>query len=165
MKRFFALALVAAIVTLGVPTASFAAPLNNGTISGIARTADGAVLANVTVPCRNIGTGAVAGTTTTNAAGAFTFSNLSAGSYVVELVDNSGKTIGAGPTVNLNANQMTVSGVAVTGNTAAYGAAAGAAAGGAAFFKTKVGILVTAAVAGGIAAAVIATRDSSSPSK
>ena len=164
MKRFFALALVAAIVTLGVPAASFAAPLNTGTISGIARTADGAVLANVTVPCRNIGTGAVVGTTTTNAAGAFTFSNLSAGSYVVELVDNGGKIIGAGPTVSLNGNQMTVNGVAVTGNTAAYGAAAGAAAGGASFFKSKAGILILAAAGGGTIAAILATRDSS-PSK
>jgi hypothetical protein len=166
MKRFFALALVLALIALGLPTASFAAAprQGSGTISGIAKDAGGTALSGVTVRCRNTGTGAIAGTTTSNASGAFTFSNLGPASYVIEIVDSTGKVIATSATLTLTASQMSITGVAIATSAAAGGGAA-AAAGGGSFFTSTAGILILAAAGAGTVGIIVATRSDSSPSK
>jgi hypothetical protein len=109
------------------------------------------------VRVRNVGTGQVVATSKTNASGQFFFTGLGAGQYVVELVDASGKVVGA--TQPLMAGGTAVADVSV----AASGAAAGAAGGAGSFFGTTKGILILAAA--GAAAAVVIWAAAKSPSQ
>ncbi|HEY3381976.1 MAG TPA: carboxypeptidase-like regulatory domain-containing protein [Vicinamibacterales bacterium] len=167
MKRVLALALVVALVSLGVPTASFAAAPRqaNGSIAGIAKDAGGTPLGNYTVRLRNTGTGAISGTTQTSAAGEFSFASLPTGNYVVEITDSTGKIIATSSALNLGAG-ATLTGVAVAASAAGAAAAAAAVGGGAgAFFTSTAGILILVAAGAGTVAAIVATRGDSSPKK
>lgn len=165
MRRFFALALVAALIGLGLPTNTFAAAKpQNGQISGAAKNQGGQPLANHTVRLRNVGSGQIAGTATTSAGGQFTFTNLAAGNYVIEVVDAAGQVVATSTTLTLSAATMTLTGVAVTASAAGVAAAAGAAAGGS-FFTSTAGIVLLVAAGGGAVAAVVATRGDESPKK
>jgi hypothetical protein len=164
MKRFFALALVCALVGLGLPSTTFAAARQqNGQISGTARTQGGQALANTTVRIRNVGTGQPAGTAQTSATGEFSFSNLPAGSYIIEIVDANGQVIGTTAALSLTASATSLTGVAVTASASGSGAAAAAA--GHSFFKSTGGIVLLAAAGGGAVAAIVATRGDESGSK
>jgi hypothetical protein len=163
MKRLLALALVVALVTIGVPTASFAAPRSTSSVAGVAKDMTGSPLANTTVRLRNVMTGQLAGTTRTSIAGAFTFENLTSGNYIVETVDANGRIVAASSSVDV-APGAAMTGVAVTAPADAQ-AKAGAVAGGGSFFTSTTGIILLAAIGAGVVAGVIvATRDSS-PSK
>lgn len=163
MRRFFALALVCALIGLGWPSTTFAAArAQNGQISGVAKTPAGQPLANTTVRVRSVGTGQVAATAQTSAAGEFSFANLPAGTYVIEIVDANGLVIGTSSGLTLSAT-TTLTGVAVTSSATGSAAAAGAAGG--SFFKSTGGIILLAAAGGGAVAAVVATRGDESPKK
>jgi len=162
MKRLLALALVVALVTLGVPTSTFAGPRVNSSVAGIAKDMTGSPLANTTVRLRNVLTGQLAGTTRTSIAGAFLFENLKSGNYIVETLDAAGRIVAASSSVDL-APGASMTGVAVTAPAAPK--KAGAAAGGGSFFTSTTGIILLAAIGAGVVAGiVVATRDSS-PSK
>jgi hypothetical protein len=159
-----ALALVVALVTLGVPTSSFAGARMTSSVAGVAKDMTGSPLANTTVRLRNIMTGQLAGTTRTSVGGAFTFENLASGNYIIETVDASGRIVAASSSVDV-APGAAMTGVAVTAPAAAKQAGAAAGAGGGSFFTSTTGIVLLAAIgAGVIAGVVVATRDSS-PSK
>lgn len=162
MKRLLASALVLAIALLGVPSASFAAGKQvqpqNGQVSGTARNQAGQPVADHGVQLRNTVSGQVALTSTTNGAGAFSFTNVAPGTYVVELVDNSGQVIAVSSSVTLSTGSMTITGVAIT-TTASNGAAAAAAAGGGSFFTSTPGIVLIAAAAGGGVVALVKDKD------
>ncbi len=165
MRRFLAFALVVALIALGVPTASFAAARQApGSISGIAKDAGGVPLPNYTVRLRNVTTGQVAATTTTNGAGEFSFTNVNPGNYIIEIVDSNGKVVATSTTLSLAAG-ATLTGVAVSMSAAGAAAASGAAGGAGSFFTSTTGILILAAAGGGTVAAIVATRGDSSPSK
>jgi hypothetical protein len=83
------------------------------------------------VRLRNITTGQLAGSTTSNVAGQFRFINLSPGTYAVEVVSPSGQLVGVSQAVAVGAGKtITDIGVtAATPNVAATGASVAASAG------------------------------------
>lgn len=76
--------------TAGVLDARFAA------VVGAAWQADNSPIPGARVRLRDVSTGRAAGHAVANEAGRFTFENVSAGSYVVELVSESGKVLTVG---------------------------------------------------------------------
>lgn len=66
-------------------------------ISGTAITQSGQPLANVQIQARNLLTGQVAGSTRTRGDGQFSIVRLDPGSYVLEIVDGSGRVGGTSP--------------------------------------------------------------------
>ena len=66
-------------------------------ISGTAVTQTGQPLANVQVQARNLLTGQVAGSVRTGGNGQFSIARLDPGSYVMEIVDGSGRVGGTSP--------------------------------------------------------------------
>jgi hypothetical protein len=131
-----------------------------GQISGTARSSAGKSLANHTARVRDVQSSNIVGTATTNAAGEFSIAGLQPGQYVVEIVNAAGEVVGATSPVSLTAGAMVVSGVSATAT-----AAAAAAVGGIGAFFTSMPVILGAAVASGITAGAIATRDPASPAR
>jgi len=94
MRRVFVVLLVSLLVLGSVPRV-FAGAKAAGTISGIAKTTAGEPLGGYTVRVRSVRTGELMTTTTTSMNGSFAAANLDPGSYVVEIVDRTGKLVGA----------------------------------------------------------------------
>lgn len=163
MKRVLALALVVALISIGVPTSSFAGPRVNSSVAGIAKDTTGRPLVNTTVRMRNVVTGQIAGTARTSLSGAFTFENLTSGNYIVETVNAAGRVVATSSSLDL-APGATVTGVAVTApaDVAAQAGGAAAAAGGGSFFASTGGIILLAAIgAGAVAGLYYGTKDDS----
>jgi len=157
MKRFTALALVFALLGLGVPTASLAAAQQpGGQVAGAVRDQGGKPAVNYAVRVRNAGTGQVAGTGTTGTAGEFAFDNLTPGTYVIEVVDGSGRILATSTSIVLGTGAMQIAGVAIT--LTETEALAAAAAGGS-FFKSTTGILIMAGAAGLAVGTVAVVKD------
>ena len=128
-----------------------------GTINGTAHSSTGQTLPNFTVRVRNLKTGEVVGSTTSNTAGSFSFTGLSPADYVVEIVNEAGTIVGTSAAVTVAAGAA----VTVTVSAMAAAAIAGAAAGG-----ISTALLVTTIAAGaGIAGVVVAVKYKASPSK
>src|SRR5690349_16677131 len=119
MRKSFAVVLVAVLSTSSVAPA-FAQ--GQGAVNGVAQSADKAPLSNFRVHVRNANTGELSGSTTSNQAGEFAFGNLQPGSYVVEIVDASGKVVGLSPSMTVAAGST----VTVTVGATAAGALAAA---------------------------------------
>jgi hypothetical protein len=161
--------LLAAGPAPGAGQAQAAAALN-----GTAQTAQGQSLANYTVQLRNLQTGQLAGSTTSNAAGSFSFSGLTPGNYVVEVVNPAGTIVGtsaatsvaAGATVTVGVTAAATAGAAGAAAAGAGGAAAAGAAAGGSFFASTIGVVTLAAVGAGVAGITVAANQSSaSPSR
>lgn len=154
MRNALTAALIVALLA-AVPAGVFAQTPTGG-IQGVARDAQQQTLANHTVQVRNVQTGQLAGTGTTNAAGQFTFAGLDPGSYVVEVVNDDGDIVGT--TVPIVVAAGTMATVTVT----ASAAGALAAAGGNGFSLFGMGPYASAAVIGAAAVGVtvgVAMRD------
>jgi hypothetical protein len=165
MRRFISAIVVAAMTLSSSPlfaAARAAQAQGAGSISGTATGAGGTPLARTTVQLRNLGTGQLAGTTTSGAAGQFTFTGLPAGNYAVEVVNASGQIIGTSASISVGAGAA-VTGVVVTGSAASgAGAAGGAAAGGAKGGGVSTAVIITTvAAAAGIAGAVAIAKNGS----
>ena len=172
MRGAIGFALVCALsvsISVGAAPRVGGAQAQNASLSGTATSSTGQTVANATVQLRNLATGQLAGTTTSNAGGGFAFTGLQAGNYVVEVVNAAGQIIGTSASVSVAAG-ATVTGVTVTASAAAAGAAgaAGAAAAGgstAGGISTAV-IITSVAVAAGVAGAIaVATNGTASPSR
>ena len=98
-----------------------------GSLSGTASSSSGQVMANTVVQLRNLATGQLAGSTTSNVAGQFSFIGLNPGNYAVEVVNAAGQIVGTSASVAVSAGAA-VTGVSVTAS-AAVAATAGAGAG------------------------------------
>jgi hypothetical protein len=174
MKRLLVLALVTAMVVPALPlTAAGRIPARagqaqTGAIQGTATSSTGQTLPNFTVQVRNLQTGQLAGSTTSNAAGSFNFAGLAPGNYVVEVVNQAGTIVGSSSAIAVTAGATVTVAVSTTA-AAAIAGAGGAAAGGAAATTAGVStavIVTTVAAAAGIAGAVaIAVNNDSSPSR
>ena len=153
MRKSFAVALTVVLTTSG--SAQLFAQ-QGGSLSGVAESAERAPLPNYKVNVRNANTGELASSTTSNQAGQFAF-NLQPGSYVVEIVDATGKVVGLSPSVAVGAGAT----VTVTVGATAAGAIAAASGGGLSLLG--LGPLASVAVAGAASAAavtaVVATRE------
>ncbi len=171
MKRYLALALALGIVFLGVPTTSFAAgqqpvPSQDGKVTGTARHSSGTLVTNHGIRLRDAGTGQVAGTSKTDGSGAFSFTNVPKGTFVVELLDDAGQVVATSTAVTIGTGaNMTVTGVIVTlaDSAAAGAAAAGAAAAGGSFFTSTAGILLLTGLAAGGTIAIVAVSKNDAP--
>jgi len=128
-----------------------------GSVSGTAQPSAGHSAANAAVRLRNLTTGNVAGTSVTDASGAFTFAGVEPGNYVVEMLDGAGNVVSTSATVAVT--QGAVTGVAV-------GSAAAVAGGVGGFFGSTLGILTIAAAGAGVAGVTVAAnRPVASPSR
>jgi hypothetical protein len=172
MKSILALTLALAMVSLGVPSVSFAAGRQarqgGGQLVGTARSDAGNPIANGTVRLRDTANGEVISTTRTAANGDFSFGSVPAGDYVVELVDSNGIVIATSSSVSLAAGAMSVTGVPLTvavAKTATGSAGAAGATGAGHFFTSTGGIVLLAALGGGAVAGVVAATRTTSPSK
>lgn len=149
------------VMTLAAASSTLVAQ-SGGTMTGIARGNHLQSLASVNVQLRNFDTGSLVGTTTTTAAGTFTFPALPAGNYIAEVVDAAGKVLGVGAPVSLPAG-----GTATTSVIALAIGPATTTAGGFSFFGmgpvTSMTVLGAAAAAS--VTAVVATRPDASPSR
>jgi hypothetical protein len=174
MKKLLASVLCFSLAMAAAPINLIA--LQSGAISGVA-TVDGKPLANVTVRLRNVDTGQLVGNTTSNAQGAFNFSGLGPGNFVVETVAANGTILGTSTVIALTAAAMVVSSVTVgtsaaaiaaAGGAAGAGAGVGAAAGGAALGTGMSTTLITVIAVGaglGVTAGIIAANGDASPSR
>ena len=125
-------------------------------VAGTARSNAGQPMANSTVQLRNLMTGQLVGTTTSSAAGGFTFTGLPAGRYAVEVVNAAGEIVGTSAALDVAA------GAAISGVGVAAGAEGAAAAG--TGLSTGAIITITAVAVGagvGAYASYRANRDTS----
>jgi hypothetical protein len=141
-----------------------------GSLSGTASSSSGQMMTNAVVQLRNLATGQLAGSTTSNVAGQFSFIGLNPGNYAVEVVNAAGQIVGTSASVAVNA-AAAVTGVSVTASTAVAAGAAGAAgagvagaAAGAATGASTATIVGAAAAAAGVAGAAF-TNETASPSQ
>jgi hypothetical protein len=148
------------LIGLGVPTASFAAAAqqSGGQVAGAVRDQGGQPAVNYAVRVRNAGNGQVAGTGTTGPAGEFAFDNLTPGTYVVEVVDGSGRILATSTSIALGTGAMQIAGVAITLTETDAAAAAAAAAGGS-FFTSTTGIVVMAAAGALAVGGIVVAKD------
>jgi hypothetical protein len=170
MRRMTALAVAAAFaLNAASPVLAAGQPQRTGVVEGTAQSPAGDTLPNFTVQLRNIQTGQLAGSTSSNAAGAFSFSGLDPASYVVEIVNQKGAIVGTSSAVAVSAG-MTVS-VSVTASAAAAivksTATAVPAAQGASKAGLSAALLITTVAAGaGVAGVVVAaSKENASPSR
>ena len=126
---------------------------SNGFIAG-STSIDGKPLPNVRVRLRDLDTGELAGTTTANAAGEFSFSGLTPGNYVVEMVSAEGTIIGTSVNITITTAVMAATNVTVGVSAAALGATVGGTAGAAAGGIATAGAAVPAG--SGLSATLIA---------
>jgi hypothetical protein len=160
MKRIAVVMLAGLFVMSSIPVAAQA----GGSIGGTATSANNSVLSGVRVQLRNANTGQLAGNTTSGTNGAWSFTGLNPGNYVVEIVDAAGHVIGVSSSISLAAGGA-ISGVTVAASAAGALAGAAAAGGLSAFFTSTGGILVLAGVGAAAAAGVLATQGAASASK
>lgn len=132
---------------------------SSGLISGTA-SVDGKPLANITVRLRDVTNGQLVGNTNAATSGEYSFSGLTPGNYVVEMVSAEGTIIGTSVTVTLTAAVMVSTNVTVSASAAAIAAAGGTGAVGGAIgagVATGAGAAAgTAATAGAVAGAAAA---------
>jgi hypothetical protein len=162
MRKFVSAGLIV-VMTLAVSSSVLVAQ-SGGTMTGFARGKYLQSLSGVNVQLRNVNTGALVGATVTTDAGAFTFADLPAGNYFVEVVDAAGKILGTGaPVFVTTGGNATTSVIALGfGATTATSAANG-------FSFLGMGPVTSLTVLGAAAAAsvtaVVATRPNASPSR
>jgi hypothetical protein len=94
-----------------IPHASVVAPNTTGTIQGTALTPSNGQAADRVVQLRNAETGRVVATQTTNNTGAFSFANVDAGNYIVEVVAGNQSVLAASSVVTLHAGEVVATAV------------------------------------------------------
>src|ERR1700722_12630700 len=128
MRHILALVAAATISFAALPlhaAARIGGQAQGASLAGTATSNTGQTLANYTVQLRNLATGQLAGTTTSSAAGGFSFAGLPAGNFAVEVVNAAGQIIGTSASIAVTAG-ATITGVAVSATAAAVAGAAGA---------------------------------------
>ena len=163
MRQIIAIALASTLSLSTLPISVVAAAAQTASIAGITQSVTGQNVANATVQLRNLGTGPLAGTTTSSATGSFGFTGLAAGNYSVEVVNAAGQIIGSSTAIPVTAGAA-VTGVTVTATAAAAAAAGGGAAAAKMLGSNKALLITTIAAAAGIATTVALVNDAS-PSK
>ena len=158
------LALVAATFGMspGLAAAASARRAATGAVHGVAKDAAQQNLPGVRVQVR-APNGQLASTAVTSAQGRFSFTGLTPGNYIIEILDADGNVIGTSASVTVTADETTT----VTITAAAAGAIAAGSGGG--LSRLGLGILGTVAVISGAATlttvAIVATKKDASPSR
>jgi Carboxypeptidase regulatory-like domain len=129
----------------------------NSSMSGAVKNPTGRMIANATVQLRDLETGQLAATSTSDAAGQFSFLGLASGSFTVEIVNAAGEIIGSSAPIAVMAGSA-ITGVVVTTTEKSSKK-------GGAFFTSTAGIIALAASGAAVAGVTAATRPTASPSK
>ncbi len=151
MRRVAALILAVTLSIYWTP-ALLAAP-QTGAISGVAHTSGGAAAANQQARLRSVRTGGILMSTPTSSLGGFEFSNVAAGSYVVEIVDLAGKVVGISGVTTVSGGSTAVAAITVATPVA-----------GGAIAAPLIALLIAAGGAGAVGIWA-ATKEDASPSK
>lgn len=162
VRKSITVGLIVVLTAAGAPLSALAAAQAAGELSGIARGGQLQPLTDVTIQLRNFQTGEVAATTTTTAAGSFSFAGVAPGTYIAEVVDGAGKTLGVGAPVTLGA------GAAATTSVVATGVGVAPASGGLLHLfgmGPATSLTVLGAAAAASVTAVVANRPDASPSR
>jgi hypothetical protein len=101
----------------------------------------------------------VSDTTTSSSTGAFSFSLVNPGNYVVEVLNAAGRVVGTSASVSVAAG-VAITGVTVSATAAAVAASAAAVAG-----VSTIAAVTSAAAAAGVVGLVTATQGDASPSR
>ena len=162
MREFFSMVLIATVAVAGMPLATLAAQ-EPTRLAGTAYQTNLQPLAGAEVQVRSLHTGRQVASTVSSQTGEFAFVNLAPGSYVVEIVDGSGRLLGmTGPLTLATAGKLNISVVAVSAGAVSTGEGAG-------FSLFGLGPVTSLAVIGAAGAAavtaVVATRQDASPSR
>ena len=164
MRRFLSIVLVTAVTALGVPVGLLAADSTSVSLNGTAFTVNLKPLPNATVQIRNFQTGSRVSSAISDQDGTFSFSGLEPGTYIIEIVDVSGRVIGMTAPFTLGSGHNSNVSVVAT----AEGAASTSSQGGG-FSLFGLGPVTSRAVLGAAGAAavtaVVATRPDASPSR
>jgi hypothetical protein len=162
MRRLFAFVLMVSLSSLAPAIASAQAP-GSASLAGMVGGSKGSSAANQTVRLRSVADGKLVGTTTSDAAGGFSFTGLDAGNYTVEVVNAAGEIVATSAAVTV------APGAAVTGlviGAPAAGALNAAALASKPFFASTAGIVTAIAGAAAVAGVTVAaTSGTASPSK
>jgi len=163
MRRFLPMALVMSIAALGFPL-NLAGQTVTGSVTGTALQPNLQPLANARIQIRSVRTATVVFSTRSGPGGEFLFGPLQPDTYVIEIVDATGRVVGmTGPTL---VGTGTVQNVSVTASAPGTAAGSGKAAG---FSILGLGPTTSIAVLGAAGAAavtaVVATRPNASPSR
>lgn len=163
MRRFLSTVLVTVMTMAGAPLGVIASQQDSIALTGRAFTASLQALPDARVQIRDLKTGLLVNSTTSNAAGEYSFENLKPGDYIVELTDASGNVQGMSAPFTLgNAKTARVSVVAVGSGAVTAGTGAG-------FSLFGLGPVSSVAVLGAAGAAavtaVVSTRQDASPSR
>jgi hypothetical protein len=164
MRRFLSFALITVVTAAGVPPAALAAEHDSIGVAGTVYSSGLQPLSSIAVQIRNFKTGTLVSATRSDASGQYSFPGVQPGTYLVEVVDASGKVLGmTAPFVLGAAPNVRVSVVAV-----AQGLATPTA-GNSGFSLFGLGPVSSLAVVGAASAAavtaVVATRPDASPSR
>jgi hypothetical protein len=158
MRRIVALVLALTFAFHTASTVAFAAAAaaqGTATLSGTARSSSGQPIENSTVQVRDVMTGQLVGSTTSDAAGGFMFTGLNPANYVVEVVNAQGVVIGTSAVTALTAGATVA--IPVTAATAAAATTGG--------ISKAVLVTALAAAAGVAAVVVVANRGTASASQ
>src|SRR5262245_6227765 len=163
MRRFISTVLVTFMTMAAGPLGVMASPQDSIALKGRAFTTSLQAFPDARVQIRDLKTGQLVNSTTTNATGEFSFENLKPGDYIVELANAAGNVQGMSAPFTLGAAKIaTVSVVAVAPGVVTAGAVAG-------FSLFGLGSVSSVAVLGAAGAAavtaVVATRQDASPSR
>ncbi len=118
---------------------------------------------NQHVRLRSIDRGDAAGTVTTDGMGAYSFTRLAPGNYLVELIGAGGLVAGTSAPVVVSTSHPIVRGVVVT-TPAALEAGQASLLGGGGLFTSAAGITLVAAVGAGVTGVLMAVRNSKNAS-
>jgi hypothetical protein len=154
MKRILAGMLALAVLVSGAPLAAAAAAA--GKIEGVAvhQTETGSPIPGAAMQLRNVDTGAVVQTTVADGQGAFAFSDVPDGRYMVEIVAGD-RVVGASEVLILKADGL--SGLKVIWKDSKPAGA---------FFRSTAGVLLLGAVAVGATVGIVAlAKDDASGKK
>jgi hypothetical protein len=162
LRRVLSLALSLAMVLCAIPAASAAGA--TGRISGVAMSSNGEHLAGQVARLRSLDLGQVAAVTTTSGSGGFSFVDVNAGSYLVEIVAN-GAVVGTSTPVTLTRQTMTADGVMATAAAVPAAAQSGGSNNGGSFWTSKFLVISAAAAAAGLTTAIVVTKDDASPKR
>jgi hypothetical protein len=154
MRRVFAVVLAFVVAFSQTPQIFAAGAKTSGSITGIAQSSSGQVLRAQTVQLRDVRTGSIVGSASTTAAGSFTFDGLLPGQYVVEIVEATGKIVGASSITSV-LEDRNASVLVTAASTALVGGAIG----------TPLLILLIAAAGAGAVGVYEATKSEASPSR
>lgn len=163
MRRVISVFLVLAFAAFVSPIPVVVAQSQTGNVNGVAADASKNPLANHTVRLRNLANGQITSVTQSSATGAFSFTGITPGNFVIEIVNAAGNVIATSSTIAVTAG--TTAAITVTASAITSLAAASGATGLAALFSGTSLVVVTAAGLAAVAIGVVATQDDASPSR